>query len=155
MRNIMGIGRGAGARNRVLRGDRRTDDDRPGFAEPLYHNRVARGYSRPVHRGPKRAFETGNIDGFLHGYRNSVKRTGRILFVELASAPQSAIDIKVDECAHNRIQLGDSRKATLCHLSCGTLVCPQERDQLDCRKSIQRFRYRLGSHGPEAMIGQS
>jgi hypothetical protein len=100
-----------------------------------------------VHRGPKRAFETGNIDGFLHGYRNSVKRTGRTLVVELAGAPQSAIDIKVNECAHNRIQLGDSRKATLCYLSCGTLVCPQERDQLDCRKSMQRFRYRWGSHG--------
>ena len=118
MRNMMGIGRGAGARNRVLRGDRRTDDDRAGFAEPLYHNRIARGYSRPVHLGAEGAFETGNIDGFLDGYRNSVKRTGRTLFVELAGTPQSAIDINVDECAHNRIQLGDSREATLRHLSC-------------------------------------
>jgi hypothetical protein len=118
MRKIMGIGRRAGARNRVLCGDRRTDDDRSGFAEPLYHNRIARGYSRSVHLGPERAFETGNIDGFLHGYRKSVKRTGRTLFVELAGTPQSAIDIDVNECAHNRIQLGDSRKATLCHLSC-------------------------------------
>jgi hypothetical protein len=100
-----------------------------------------------VHRGAKRAFETGNIDGFLHGYRNSVKRTGRTLFVELAGTPQSAIDINVDECTHNRIQLGDSRKATLGHLSCGTFVCPQERDQLECRKSMQRLRCLLRGHG--------
>jgi hypothetical protein len=114
----MGIGRRAGARNRVLCGDRRPDDDRPGFAEPLYHNRIACGYPRSVHLGPERAFETGNVDGFFDGYRNSVKRAGRTLFVELAGPPQSAIDINVDECAHDRIQLGDSRNATLRHLSC-------------------------------------